>query len=137
MPPPRAAPGGGITRKYDKAASNPFRVGGKNYFVDYRFTAPAPAALGTAAARPGVPKIYEGTAQVDQKLYNAIRLGQSAPVRYEVTNPAVSGIDSRQAGRNIRGGSALLSGWLLYPFATLCAGLVLLGLWERIRPHEG
>ncbi len=126
---------GVITKKYDKDVWNPLRSGEKTYYLDYRFAARAPAAPGVT--RPGVPKTYNGTVVVNRELYDLVRIGQSAPVRYEVTHPEISGLDARQAGRSIRGGSALLSGWLVYAFAALCVSCVLMGLLERRWPHEG
>lgn len=144
---------GVLTGKYYDITGNPFDVGAHLYFVNYQFMARAPLAAG--AMKAGKPQTYTGTVRLrDKAVYESIgtpadvKAGdapakQVVPVnripvrvRYEKTYPDISGIDEAWGGRSIGAGSNLLSGWLIWVFATLVLGWFMMVLLERFGAKE-
>nr|CAA9246099.1 hypothetical protein AVDCRST_MAG63-1676 [uncultured Armatimonadetes bacterium] len=115
---------GVISALRDKPSGNPFRVGERIYFFEYRFQARAPQSLGVA--KPGTAQNYSGTARVTSSVYGAIKVGQPVNVVYDVTYPYINGIPG--VGRSVGEGSNILSGWLLWAGAALVLGLGLFSL---------
>ena len=130
----RGKASGVITKKYTHGTRNPFKVGERTYFLEYRFSAPAPKSLGVA--NPGQARVYTGSAPVAHSLYNQVKEGQRAPVRYETTYPAINGIAAAGAGRSVGAGSATMSGWLIYFFAWLVLGYVLSTVVANLMPRD-
>lgn len=147
---------GVITAKYYDVTGNPFDVGGREYFVEYRFVAKAPPASGAVSV--GKLQTYNGIVRVDQPAYQEVKVtadpqalntanakvelpavpGQILRVQYEVTYPYINGIIAPAdfAGRNIGEGSNNFSGWIIWVFVALFVGYLTMMLLEQFSSKE-
>ena len=122
---------GYITNAYSSVTNDPFNVGAKLYFVDYRFKAPDPAdPTGKTKA------IYTGTVRVTQAQRDAAQVGGTVDVKYETTYPWVNGITDQNIGVSCGPGSNVLSGWLIFVAADFFAAFLVMLVIERFTGRE-
>ena len=133
---------GVITQKEISPSGNPFTVGAHVFILDYKFKAPTPPVRGQT--KPGPKQIYYAQVRVDESVYgdpdSPVKVGVDAGtlvhVKYEPTDPDISGIDKPDWGRGCGPGSNILSGWLLFVLLDLVLAYVLMQLLERFAPQE-
>lgn len=125
----------GIVTAYRySVTNNPFYVGDKIWFVDYKFRAPDPAAVKLGAAKPNMV-VYTGSFRQPTKL--EIRVGSKLPIRYETTYPDVNGVDvPREGGVGCGEGSNILSGWLIWLTGTFVLAFGVMMIIERFQNVE-
>jgi hypothetical protein len=145
---------GYITGKYAATSGNPFTIGAEDYFLNYTYKAPI-----TVKGVPGPKQIFTGTVRVSQDIYNATG---SAPVpgaiqptvqqvtkepyipvrvKYEVTNPTISGLTGTWAltyenGRSIGPGSDNVGFWMIWIFVAIILGYFISILLGRFMARE-
>jgi hypothetical protein len=137
-----------VTNAYYSPTNDPFNVGGRLYFIDYRFTGPA------VDNPPGSKKTqeYTGTVRVTQDQYKHFvppsindpnyYAGDTTPelkyvtVRYEKTYPWVNGVDDPPIGIGCGEGSNILSGWLIWVGAAIVLGYILMAIIDQFTGKE-
>jgi hypothetical protein len=142
LPPPMAYSGsaskkttGYISAKHTEPSSNIFKSTETVYLVDYQFRAPGVPGFGGAKPKEASPW-YKGTVNVTQEFYAAAKVGSPVPVKYDPTDPELSGIDLAGAGRNGSGHGSMLSLWIAITLVTLVLGYLLAPWLERIILRE-
>ncbi|MDX1934883.1 MAG: hypothetical protein SFU56_19985 [Capsulimonadales bacterium] len=126
---------GVVTRTYKQETSDPFHVGEKLSYVEYRFRAPyTPLLFGDPKSDPA--KVYTGVAQVKNEDFDKFKQGVAVPIRFETTYPVISGIDHPTGGMNVGKGSGILSGWIGWAIVTVVIGYFLSGTLERFMLRE-
>ena len=125
---------GVITKRINIPTSAWFRQGDHDYYVEYAFKATAPEILG------GPPKdkitTYKGSVKIDQEAYDKTKDQMQIPVKYDQTNPDISGIATPWGGRSSVGPSAIFSGWIFWFFGMVTIGYILAPLIERVVLRE-
>ena len=142
LPPPLAYAGsatkkadGYVTGKHTDPSGNPFKSTESVYLVDYQFRAPVPAGPGNPAPKPA-STVYLGRVNVAQEYYSSAAKGQVVPVKYDPTDPEISGINLAGAGQNGLGHGFILNIWILVFLATIVLGYFLSPWLERIILRE-
>jgi hypothetical protein len=153
---------GYLTAKYYDITGNPFDVGGRQFFIRYKFRAKSPGPKGAPDGGPVMD--YDGVMRLsdaDKGVYDTIpiTIDKSTAdktvnqvniptypvpikVRYEKTYPYINGIigvngsDAPWGNRNIGEGSNNSSGWIMYIFVTLAVGYGFMMLIERFGNTE-
>jgi len=144
LPPPliyQSAKGtatGFVNKKHTGANPNPFRNSETVYYVTYRFKALNPNTL-IEKAKPdevGKKKVYVGRGTVTQGMYDAMKIGDTVPIRYEETRPDISGIDKPETGPNDQEGGTIFGSWLLFVLGVIVLGYIIAPFLQRIMLRE-
>jgi len=128
---------GYISGKRDPQTDNPFRVGDKLHFIDYRFKAPDPADP-TGKTK----SVYLGTVPVSKETYDGATVGGTLDVKYEKTYPWINGITDKdpstdkELGISCGPGSNILSGWIIFAVLSLFLAFGIMMIIERFTGRE-
>ncbi len=126
----------GYIVKRDRApTANVFHVGDENFFLWYQYRAPALPPLGQHVPLTKTA-VYKGHAQVDASVHDAAKIGDTVPVKYDINNPVISGINVKGGGRNVADEGSLLGWWILWGLGILAVAYPLAMLLERLFLRE-
>lgn len=125
---------GMVTKRRDLPTSAWFRMGDRDYFIEYAFLAKSPLILG--GPPPGKMTQYTGSVGVSAADFEKVKAGQKIPVRFDPTYPDINGVDAPWGGRSGIGASRMISGWIFWFFGTIALGYVIAPLVERIALRE-
>jgi len=117
---------------------NPFKSVETMHYITYRFKAASPKNL-IEKPKPGeekAKKVYVGRAAVTESFYENAKIGDTVPVRFEVTRPDISGIDKPEGGTNDQGGGALIGSWVLFVLGILVLGYAIAPLLQMVILRE-
>ena len=111
-------------------SNNPFQVGVRLFYIDYVFLAKPPSGPIKK------PQHYYGEVQVDKATYDAVNPNQTAPIKYEVTNPNVNGIDIPTVGEGCNPANNILGPWLIWLGVVFALAVVFLLIFDRMGDKE-
>jgi hypothetical protein len=129
---------GFVNLKTGGANPNPFRTTEPMHYITYRFRAVPPNTMLEKATPDEIAKkkVYVGRANVTENFYQYVKIGDTIPIRYEVTRPDISGIDKDGGGTNDQAGGALIGSWVLFVLGVLVLGYMMAPLLQRIMLRE-
>ena len=125
---------GVVTARRNLPTSAWFRMGDREYFIEYAFSAQSPPILG--GPPPGRMTRYIGSVGVSQADFDKVKDKQAIPVRYDPTDPDINGVDAPWGGRSAVGASRGVSGWVFWFIGMVALGYVLAPLIERVALRE-
>ena len=133
---------GYVTGKHTAPSPNLFKTGENIYLMDYQFRGPDTPTFGKPAPPPpaSVPAdggtVYKAVARISEAFHASVEAGQTVPVKYDATDPVISGVTLDGAGMNNEGGANILSIWIAFDLAILVVAYPVAMLLERVMLRE-
>lgn len=126
--------GGIVTDKHSEASNDPFRIGDRLYFVDYKFSARPPTK--TAQGDPNHMQDFTGEIMLEHETYHNILVGQPAPVKYEITYPDINGINSANGGEGCTPPNTIRGPWLIWLGLMIAVAVGIMLIFDQIGTKE-
>lgn len=125
---------GVVTARRDLPTSAWFRMGDRDYFIEYAFSVAAPKILG--GPPEGKMTRYTGSVGVSAADFEKVKDKQAIPIRYDQTDPDINGVETAWGGRSGIGASRMISCWFLWFIGIAAVGYMIAPLIERVALRE-